>query len=74
MYVSITLGAIKKESELRANPRLVSNYDGQKPARSLSSYILTNIIRNVDRKFKGFLIISDGMLTDEQIKSNIYRT
>ena len=40
LYVSITLGEIKKESELRANPRLVSNYDGQKPARSLSAYIV----------------------------------
>lgn len=74
MYVSITLGAIKKESELRANPRLVNNYDSLKPARSLSSHILTNIIRNVNPKFKGFLIISDGMLTNEQIKSNICRT
>ena len=70
LYVSITLGEIKKESELRANPRLVNDYDSLKPARSLSSYSLTNIIRNVNPKFKGFLMyVPDGMLTDEQIKS-----
>ncbi len=70
LYVSITLGEIKKESELRANPRLVNNYDSLKPARSLPLYSLTNIIRNVNPKFKGFLMyVPDGMLTDEQIKS-----
>lgn len=70
LYVSVTLGEIKKESELRVTAHIIPKYDRRRITNSLSAYSIADIIEKINPIYGNFLkYIPDGMLTDEQIRS-----